>query len=102
MKKSILILIAIFTTALASNAFVDNQYMLTEPFLVNTGYSAEMSKELGVIARDPYREPHTVYDERTPIDIAKKIYNYVAPGMYTDYDHYNHSIKFNTTDWRDF
>ncbi len=102
MKKSVLILIAIFATALTSDAFVDNQYMITEPYLVNTGYSAEMAKELGVIAKDPYRQPHSVNDERTPADMAKKIYNYLAPGMYTDYDHYNHSINFGTVDWRDF
>ena len=102
MKKLVLLSVAILSTSLGSYAFVDNQYMTTSQYMVNTGYSSEMERMMAVTNQDPYREPHTAKSERTPADIAKKIYNYIAPGMYTDYDFYNHNINNNTIDWRDF
>ena len=101
MKKIALILTIILSTSMAANAFIDNQYMTTGQFMQNTGYSSEMAKIMAVTNQDPYREPEAE-KKNTPMDVAKKVYNYIAPGMYTDYDFYNHNIHYNTTDWRDY
>ena len=102
MKKAVLFLTMFIATSMASNAFIDNGYMTTEQYLVNTGYSVDMAKEALVVAQDPYRPEFNKKDQRTFKDVTRKIYNYIVPAMYTDYDYYNHSINFNTTDWRDF
>ena len=102
MKKAALILTLFITSSLASQAFVDNQFMTTEQYVVNTGYSKEMAREMMVVNQDPYRPQFNEKSQRSFKDVTRKMYNYIAPGMYTDYDHYNHSIKFNTVDWRDF
>ncbi len=99
MKKIALILTLMFATSMASYAFIDNQYTKTEQYLQNTGYSAEAAKMTRVVSEDPYREVHK--DKNTPLELSRKIYNYLVPGMYTDYDYYNHNINFNTTNWRD-
>lgn len=100
MKKIVLVLTLVLSTTMAAHAFIDNQYMTTEQYMMNTGYSKEMAKMMAVTNRDPYREPDSLKKD-TPMDVVKKVYNYIAPGMYTDYDFYNYNMKFNTIDWRD-
>jgi hypothetical protein len=101
MKKIVLSLVVVLSTALVSNAYVDNQYMTTEQFLVNVGYSGEMSNVMAITNQDPYREPAEKQPE-TRLDIAKKIYNYLIPATYTNFDFYNHSGDFNNPNWRDY
>ena len=100
MRKIAFILTIFLTSSLASNAFVDNTYMTTEQFMVNTGYSAEMAKMMRVTNQDPYREPYV--EQNTSKDILKRVYNYIAPGVYTDLDFYNHSINYESPNWKDF
>lgn len=102
MKKIVLLLIVILSTSMASQAFIDNMYMTTEQYMKNTGYSAGMAKLINVVNQDPYRKAWEDEDARQPIDVARKVYNYLVPGMYQDYDFFERSIKNNTTDWRDF
>ncbi len=98
MKKTALIL-ALLSTSMASYAFIDNQYMTTAQYLVNTGYSAEMAEMMAVTNQDPYREPYV--ESKTPLGILKRTYNYIVPGVYTDLDFYNHSINFDGPYWKD-
>lgn len=100
MKKIALVLTVFLTAAMSSNAFIDNTYMTTEQYMVNTGYSAEMAKMMKVTNQDPYREPAT--ESNAPKDIWKRIYNYVAPGVYTDLDFYNHNINYSGPNWKDY
>ena len=98
MKKVFLVLIAA-AAGLSADAFVDNQYMTTEQFMVNTGYSAEMSKMMKVTNQDPYREVYVPpKDAKT---IYQRAYGYFVPGSYTDHSFYNHSGSFNITSWND-
>jgi len=99
MKKIVLVLAIFFSAALASNAFVDNMYMTSEQYLMNTGYSAEMAKMIRVTNQDPYREPYV--EPNAPIDILKRAYNYIAPATYTDIDFYNHNINYDGPYWKD-
>lgn len=100
MKKIALILTILLSTSLASNAFVDNMYMTTEQYMVNTGYSAEMAKLMNITNQDPYREPYVESSSRK--DVIKRMYSYIVPGVYTDLDFYNHSVNFNGPNWKDF
>ncbi len=102
MKKIVLLLTLFIASTTVSNAFVDNMYMTTEQYMKNTGYSSDMAKLMAITNRDPYRTAWKDEDYRKPIDVARKVYNYIAPGMYTDYDFYDRNIKVNTVDWRDF
>ncbi len=101
MKKNIILTMVILAlAATGANAYVDNQYMKSEQFLLNTGYSTDMKKMLDVMTEDVYREPYS--EPKTPSNIFKRIYSYVAPTMYTDLTFYNRDINFNKTDWKDF
>lgn len=100
MKKIALILTILLSTSLASNAFVDNMYMTSEQYLVNTGYSAEMANMLNITNLDPYRENYV--EPNSFKDIVKRAYNYIAPTTYTNLDYYNHSTNFNGPNWKDF
>lgn len=99
MKKIALLFSIIMLTTVAANAFVDNQYMTTEQYMVNTGYSAEMAKMMAVTNQDPYRDVYV--EPKTLSNVAKRIYWYIVPGVKTDYDFYNRSGVYNNTSWRD-
>lgn len=99
MKKIALFLTMFLTASMAANAFVDNTFMTTEQYLVNTGYSAEMANMIKVTNQDPYREPYV--EEKTPQNILKRVYNYIAPSTYTNMDFYNHNIDYNGPNWKD-
>ncbi|MCD7779723.1 MAG: hypothetical protein LUH05_03510 [Candidatus Gastranaerophilales bacterium] len=99
MKKIALVLTIFLSISLTSDAFVDTQYMTTPQYMQNTGYSAEMSEMMSVVNQDPYREPYV--EPSTPSGIAKRIYNYIVPGVYTDLDFYNHEINFDGPSWKD-
>ena len=99
MKKLLisLSLVCFIGTAFAA---VDNQYMTTPQFMVNTGYSTEMARLLSVTNQDPYREP---YVENNNFKIlSRRVYHYIVPGQGSDLDFYNHSGDFNGWSWRDY
>ncbi len=100
MRKIALIFAVFFVSSMSSNAFVDNTYMTTEQYMVNTGYSAEMAKMIRVTNQDPYREPYV--EPNAPMDVLKRVYNYIVPGAYTDLDFYNHSINYKYPNWKDY
>ncbi len=102
MKKIAFLLLILFSTSINANAFVDNQYTSSEQFLVNIGYSKEAAKVLTIVNQDPYRENYSDNAPYSPLEIAKRAYHYLVPGVNTDYDFYNHSGDFNSTSWRDF
>lgn len=100
MKKVILILSIFLATSMTANAYVDSQYLTSEQFLVNVGYSAEMKRMIGITADDPYREPYV--EGNNPADIARRVYHYIVPGQNGDLDFYNHSGSFNGWSWKDY
>ena len=57
MRKIVLILSVFIATSMGANAYVDNMYMTSEQYMMNTGYSKEMSKMIAITNQDPYREP---------------------------------------------
>ena len=100
MKKIVLLFIAILFVQTAANAFVENKYMTTAQYMQNTGYSSEMEKMINITAQYPYREPYV--EPTTKKDIAKRVYNYLIPGVYNDLSYYNHNINTNNTHWKDW
>lgn len=98
--KKIALLFSLILIAGSAHAFVDNQYMKTEQFLVNTGYSAEMANMASVNSENPYREP---YKEGTAKkDKLKRLYHYLVPGQQNNLDFYNHSGSFEGSSWIDY
>lgn len=98
--KKLILLFSLILVSQSAFAYVDNQFMKTEQYLVNTGYSAEMAKAIAVSHEDPYRD---VYKEKkTPIKFLKRVYHYLSPINETDLDYYNHSTNFNKPSWKDF
>ena len=98
MRKLVLILSVFIATSMGSYAYIDNMYMTTEQYMMNTGYSKEMSKMINIVNQDPYREPV----EGTDVKFWDKVYNYIAPGVNTDMDFYNHNINYTRPNWKDF
>ena len=98
--KKIALLFSLILIAQTAQAFVDNQYMKSEQFLVNTGYSAEVAKMVAVSAENPYREQYV--EKPTPKNIFRRIYHYIVPGQGQDLDFYNHSINSNGHSWKDY
>ena len=98
--KKLILLFSLILVSQSAFAYVDNQYMKTERFLVNTGYSAEMEKIIKTNSENPYREP---YKEGTDgKTIWKRLVHYFSPANETDMDFYNHSGSFNRTSVKDF
>lgn len=100
MKKIVLILSIFLSVSLTANAYVDSQYLKTEQFLVNVGYSKEMKNMVEITSEDPYREPYQ--EGKDPRDIARRVYHYIVPGQNGDLDFYNHSGSFNGWSWKDY
>ena len=98
--KKIALLFSLILIAQSANAFVDSQYMKTEQFLVNTGFSAETARMTAVSAEDPYREQYV--ETKTPKSLLKRFYAYIVPGSYSNIDYYNHSGNFDGIGWKDF
>lgn len=98
--KKIALLFSLILIAQSAHAFIDSQYMKTEPFLVNIGYSAEAARVTAITSENPYREP---YEEgKNPANVFRRIYHYVVPGQGQDLDFYNHSGDFNGWSWKDY
>ncbi len=101
MKKNIIFTLVLFVFAsVSAKAYVDNRYMTTPNFMLNTGYSQEMAMMLNVVNQDPYREHESEPNDASTI--LKRIYGYIAPTMYTDIPFYNSDINTDTTGWKDY
>ena len=98
--KKIALLFSLILIAQSAQAFIDNQHMKTEQFLVNTGFSAEMARMIAINSENPYREPHV--EKPTPKNILRRFYHYIVPGQGQDLDFYNHSIDSNGWGWKDY
>ena len=98
--KKIVVLFAFMNFSQSVFAAIDTQYMKTEQFLYNVGYSKEAAKMINVVADDPYREN---YEEAKDFkSVMRRIYHYVVPGQESDLDFYNHSGNFNGWSWKDY
>ncbi len=97
--KKIALLFSLILIAQSANAFIDNQYMKTEQYLVNTGYSAEAARITAITAENPYREPYV--ESKKPKAVLKRIHRYIVPGQNSDLDFYNHSGSYNNWSWKD-
>lgn len=75
MKKFIYVISFLFVGSLAANAYVDSQYMTTEQFLTNSGFSKDTAKNVSFSKQDPY----TLNDKTDKRTIYQKIYNYIDP-----------------------
>ncbi len=96
--KKIAVIFSIILIAQSANAFVDSQYMKTEQFLTNIGYSAENARIVEMNSDNPYREPNINNDK----NIARRLYHYLVPGQNGDLDFYNHSGSYNGWSWKDY
>ncbi len=99
MKKLSLILSVFMVTSLAANAYVDSQYLKSDKFLQNVGYSSETSKMLGITTDNPYRDVKK--EEMTPANFFKRVYWYVNPAAQNDFDFYRDDAHFNGSSWKD-
>lgn len=99
MKKTIVLLTMLFISQ-SGFAAVDSQYMKSEQFLYNIGYSKDAAKQVKVVADDPYREPYAETNDFK--NIARRVYHYIVPGQEADLDFYNHSGDFNGWSWKDY
>ena len=97
--KKIVLLFSLILIAQSAHAFIDNQYMRTEQFLVNTGFSAEAARMGSIVSEDPYREPYV--EGKNPKAVLKRIHRYLVPGQNSDLDYYNHSGSYNNWSWKD-
>lgn len=97
MKKT-LYTVAIFSlSCLSAHAYVDSQFMTSEQFLINSGYSKEISKVTNIKKQNSYSPLPEKTDNRT---ILKKLYNYLDPCSGADVTFPNHDINFDAN-WRD-
>ena len=98
--KKLILLFSLILVSQSAFAYVDNQFMKTEQYLVNTGYSAEMAKAITVSHEDPYRDVYV--ENKAPKTILKRLLHYISPVSETDFDYYNHNSSFNKPSWKDF
>lgn len=98
--KKLMILFSALLISGAAYATVDNQFMIGEQFLVNTGYSAEMANLASVTSQDPYREPYK--ENKKFKTLSRRVYHYIVPGQGSDLDFYNHSGDYRGWSWKDY
>ena len=97
MKKIAIIFSLLMFISTAANAYVDSQYMKSEQFLYNTGYSKTMADMINFTAQDPYRENKDSY---TIKNVARRVYHYIVPSYGEDLDLFNHTNEFKSS-WKD-
>ena len=98
--KKLILLFSLILVSQSAFAYIDNQFMTTEQYLVNTGYSAEAAKMMTITNQDPYREVHK--EGKDIKSILRRAYHYIAPVNEADLDFYNHSGSYNGPSWKDF
>ncbi|MCD7878525.1 MAG: hypothetical protein LUG16_01170 [Candidatus Gastranaerophilales bacterium] len=99
MKKIAILLTGFLASCVCANAYIDNQYMTTEQFLSNVGYSPSISGIIKGRVSDPYREQ---YVEGTDLKTRlRRAYWYIAPGENDDEFFNNQSIYTNGYGWKD-
>lgn len=75
MKKFIYTISFLLIGTLTANAYVDSQYMTSEQFLINSGYSKDTVNTVSFDKKNPYSSIEQT-DKR---NIFQKIYNYIDP-----------------------
>ena len=99
MKKIAIVFSLCMLVSTAANAFVDSQYMKSEQFLYNTGYSKTMADMANFATQDPYREPYKANNNFK--DITRSVLHYVIPTYGDDISLFNHTNEFKSS-WKDY
>lgn len=99
MKKIAIVFSVFMLLSSAANAYVDSQYMKSEQFLYNTGYSKTMADMANFATQDPYREPYK--EDHSIKNVARRIYHYIVPTYGEDLDLFNHTNEFKSS-WKDY
>ena len=97
MKKLIYTFVFLIATTTAANAYVDSQYMTSEQYLINTGYSKEMARVTKMQTTNPYQK---LTEEKDKRKFYQKAYEYIDPCA-NQFDTFpRHDTKFNSN-WQD-
>lgn len=96
MKKLLLVMGFIALGSLTANAHVDSQYTVTEQYLLNSGYSAEVAKWAKFSTRDPYAPTDDLYPKYSVKRYFKYLWKKVDPTAFPDDNFQWHDIKYST------
>jgi len=96
MKKYLLTLGLITTLQLSADAYVDSQHIITEQYLLNTGYSSSAARYIKLNTRDPYAPTDEIYPKRNAKRFFKTLWKKIDPTAFQDENEEWHDIKFDT------
>ena len=96
MKKILLATGAILLAGLSVQANVDSQHLMTEQFMLNSGYSSNMAKYTELITRDPYAPTDDKFPKKNFKNTMKNIWRKIDPTAFPDENNTWHDIKMNT------
>ncbi len=96
MKKFVICLTVSMLTVLSANAHIDNQYMTTSQYMLNSGYSSEMAKYAEMSTRDHFAPTDDIHPVKSPKSFFKDVWQKVDPTAFPDHNNTWHAIKMNT------
>jgi len=96
MKKYLLTLGILLSVSLTANAYVDSQYTITEQYMLNSGYSSEISRLIKTSSRDPYAPTDDIYPKYSLKKLFKQFWKKIDPTAFPEENFLWHDIKYTT------
>ena len=96
MKKLLLTFGLISLANLAANAHIESQHTITEQYMLNSGYSADVAKWVELTSRDPYAPTDDLYPKYSAKRFFKYLWKKIDPTAFPDDNFEWHSIKYST------
>lgn len=79
----------------ASYAAIDAEYMTSEQYMLNTGYSKYMTDMAQITTRDPYQPTDDIYPKKSPKRFFQMLWKKVDPVAFPDVNQNMHDIQLN-------
>lgn len=96
MKKFLLTLGILLSVSLSANAYIDSQYTITEQYMLNSGYSTEISRLIHTSSRDPYAPTDDIYPKHSMKRFLKQLWKKIDPVAFSDDNFEWHNIKYSS------
>ena len=95
MKKfGIAICLMAFLAPMA-NAAIDAEYMTSEQYLLNSGYSKFLTDMAQITTRDPYQPTDDIYPKKSPKRFFQMLWKKVDPVAFPEINQNMHDIQLN-------
>lgn len=96
MKKLILSIAVLLTTSLCANANIDSDFIKSEQYFLNAGYSEQTAEFVSLTNRDPYSPTDDIYPKKTVKTYCQLLWKKIDPTAFPELNNVWHDTKLNT------